>query len=146
MDKQIGYAGSFDGMITEYKGNNPIYMSAEQKAEAKKYQDIFFSAVLTWKTANADKLLTFQGYPENLIEQTILTNCKHIILATDNVTDDAQFHWMHLISKPGSTVPTGRLRRQLIGLRNHLMAIPVPDWLFIMFRMTITMLLTHTSM
>ena len=33
MDKQIGYAGSFDGMITEYKGNNPIYMSAEQKAE-----------------------------------------------------------------------------------------------------------------
>lgn len=41
MDKQIGYAGSFDGMITEYKGNNPIYMSAEQKAEAKKYQDIF---------------------------------------------------------------------------------------------------------
>ena len=26
MDKQIGYAGSFDGMITEYKGNNPIYM------------------------------------------------------------------------------------------------------------------------
>ena len=49
MDKQIGYAGSFDGMITEYKGNNPIYMSAEQKAEAKKYQDIFFSAVLTEK-------------------------------------------------------------------------------------------------
>ena len=89
MDKQIDYAGSFDGMITEYKGNNPIYMSAEQKAEAKKYQDIFFSAVSTWKTANVDKLLTFQGYPENLIEQTVLTNCKHIILATDNVTDDA---------------------------------------------------------
>ena len=41
MDKQIGYAGSFDGMITEYKGNNPIYMSAEQKAEAKKYQDMY---------------------------------------------------------------------------------------------------------
>lgn len=108
LDKQIGYAGNFDGLIAEYKGTNPIYMSAEQKTEAKKNQDAFFSVVSTWKTGNADKLLTFQGYPENLLEQTILTSCKHIILATDNVTDDAQLSVVARLAMVGAGVPTDR--------------------------------------
>ena len=108
VDKQIGYAGNFDGMITEYRGTNPIYMSAAQKAEAKKNQDTFFGAVSTWKTAHADKLLTFQGYPENLIEQSILSSCKHIILATDNVTDDAQLSVVARLAMAASDVPTDR--------------------------------------
>lgn len=67
VDKLISYESSFDGIIAEYKGKNPIYMSAVDKEEAKANQDIFWGAVMAWKQANTAKLLTFQGYPENLI-------------------------------------------------------------------------------
>jgi hypothetical protein len=85
VDRLISYESSFDGIIAEYKGKNPIYMSAADKEEAKANQDIFWGAVMAWKQANTNKLLTFQGYPENLIGQSVLSECRHIILATDDV-------------------------------------------------------------
>lgn len=108
LTKQMGYADAFDGIIAGYKGTSPVYMSAEQKAEAKKYQDAFFGVISTWKSSNADKLLTFQGYPENLIEQTLLADCKHIILATDNATDDAQLAVAARLAMIASGVSTDR--------------------------------------
>ena len=108
LTKQIGYADDFDGIIAGYKGTSPVYMSAEQKAEAKKYQDAFFGAISTWRSSNTAKLLTFQGYPENLIGQTLLSDCKHIILATDNVADDAQLPVVARLAMIASDVPTDR--------------------------------------
>lgn len=108
LTKQVGYADAFDGIIAEYKGTNPVYMSAEQKAEAKKLQDAFFGAISAWKSSNADKMLTFQGYPENLIEQSVLSDCRHIILATDDVADDAQLSVVARLAMAASNVPTDR--------------------------------------
>lgn len=108
LTKQVGYADAFDGIIVEYKGTNPVYMSAEQKAEAKKLQDAFFGAISAWKSSNADKMLTFQGYPENLIEQSVLSDCRHIILATDDVADDAQLSVVARLAMAASNVPTDR--------------------------------------
>lgn len=108
LTKQVGYADAFDGIIAEYKGTNPVYMSAEQKAEAKKLQDAFFGTISAWKSSNADKMLTFQGYPENLIEQSVLSDCRHIILATDDVADDAQLSVVARLAMAASNVPTDR--------------------------------------
>ena len=108
LNKQIGYAGIYDGMIIEYKGRNPIYMSNEEKTEAKKYQDSFFGAVSGWKNSNSGKILSFQGNPENLISQTILENCKHIILNTDNVVDDAQLSVVARKALLADNVPSDR--------------------------------------
>ncbi len=105
---QLGYADVFDGIIAEYKGASPIYMSTDQKAEAKKYQDIFFGSISSWKSTNSVKILTFQGYPQNLIEQSVLNNCKHIILVTDNVTDEAQLSIVARLAMTSSNVPTDR--------------------------------------
>lgn len=90
LDRLLGYEAPFDGIIAEYKGRNPIYMSAEDKAKAKAQQDIFFTAIMNWKSSHADKMLTFQGYPENLIGQTVLSECRHIILVTDKLDDVQQ--------------------------------------------------------
>lgn len=108
MTKQIGFADPFDGMIVEYRGTSPVYMTAEQKAEAKKYQDTFFSAISSWKSGNDGKLFTFQGYPENLIGQTILADCDHIILATESVADDAQLSVAARLAMVASGIPADR--------------------------------------
>lgn len=108
LTRLIGYSDAFDGIIAAYRGKNPIYMSAEQKAEAKQYQDLFFNALTSWKSSASDKFLTFQGFPENLIEQPLLSDCKHIILATDNVADDAQLSVTARLAMAASGVPADR--------------------------------------
>lgn len=108
LDTQLGYVDAFDGMIVAYKGTNPIYMSTDQKNEAKSLQDTFFGAISNWKSGNPGKMLTFQGYPENLIGQTILSDCEHIILVTDNVKDAAQISVVAYQAMASSSVPKDR--------------------------------------
>lgn len=108
LTKQIGYASHFDGMIAGYKGTNPIYLSPEEKEELLNLQNSFFGAIQTWKSSHASALLSFQGYPENLIEQTILSECKHIILATEKATDVAHLSLAARLAMAAQDVPTDR--------------------------------------
>lgn len=108
VDKQMGYESSFDGMIVEYKGQSPVYMSEEVKAEVKANQDIFFDAVMNWKNGHTDKMLTFQGHPENLIEQNVLTECRHIILETDKLEDVQQMSVVARQAMISTDVPADR--------------------------------------
>ena len=80
----------FDGLVAEYRGSSPIYMSEAEKTAAKQLQDAFFGAIGTWKQAHADKHLTFAGYPANLISQSLLAEVDHIILPTQGATDEEQ--------------------------------------------------------
>lgn len=108
LNRLLGYEAPFDGIIAEYKGRNPIYMSAEDKAKAKAQQDIFFTAIINWKGSHADKMLTFQGYPENLIGQTVLSDCRHIILVTDKLDDVQQLSVVVRKAMISKEVPTDR--------------------------------------
>lgn len=108
LTKQLGYAPNFDGMIASYKGTNPIYLSPEEKAAALALQNSFFGAIQTWKSNHTSAWLSFQGYPENLIEQTILAECKHIILATDKATDVAHLSLAARLAMAAQEVPTDR--------------------------------------
>lgn len=90
LNRLIALEANFDGIIAEYRGSNPIYMSEADRTVAKATQDAFFSVISNWKSANSGKKLVFQGYPVNLIGQTVLSSCEHIILMTDDVTDAAQ--------------------------------------------------------
>lgn len=108
LDRLLGYEASFDGIIVEYKGKNPIYMSNEAKAEAKAEQDLFFAAIMKWKGSHADKMLTFQGYPENLMGQTVLSECRHIILVTDKLEDVQQLSLVVRKAMISKEVPTDR--------------------------------------
>lgn len=90
LSRLIALEAPFDGLVAEYRGSSPIYMSEADKAEAKANQDAFFGVISGWKNANANKQLVFKGYPANLIGQSVLSSCEHIILVTDDVRDAAQ--------------------------------------------------------
>lgn len=108
MNRLIALEAPFDGLVAEYRGSNPVYMSEADKAEAKKNQDAFFSVITGWKTANAGKQLVFQGYPANLIGQSVLESCEHIILVTDGATDAALLGIEALQALIGEGVPADR--------------------------------------
>lgn len=90
IEKLLTYAPSYDGLIAKYVGMNPEFMANEVKAEYKKYQDIFLNAIKSWKDTNDKKMLVWMGKPQNLITRTILTDCEHIILDTEGVSDANQ--------------------------------------------------------
>ena len=95
-------------IVAEYRGSNPIYMSEADKAEAKANQDTFFGVISNWKSANSGKQLVFQGYPANLIGQSVLSSCDHIILITNDVTDVAQLGIEALQALMADGVPADR--------------------------------------
>ena len=86
---QLAYLDSYDGLIAEFSGKNPAFMSATDLATYQATQNIFLNAVNTWKAANVDKFFAFKGKPQNLIEKTILNSCKHIILDSGSATTAA---------------------------------------------------------
>ena len=107
-DKVKALEAPFDGIVAEYRGSNPIYMSEADKAEAKANQDTFFGVISNWKSANSGKQLVFQGYPANLIGQSVLSSCDHIILITNDVTDVAQLGIEALQALMADGVPADR--------------------------------------
>ena len=78
------------------------------KAKAKANQDTFFGVISNWKSANSGKQLVFQGYPANLIGQSVLSSCDHIILITNDVTDVAQLGIEALQALMADGVPADR--------------------------------------
>lgn len=108
LNRLIALEAPFDGIVAEYCGTNPIYMSEADKAEAKANQDAFFGVISNWKSANASKQLVFRGYPANLINQTVLASCAHIILMTDDVTDAEQLGIEALQALMADGVPADR--------------------------------------
>ncbi len=108
LNKLIALEAPFDGLVAEYRGSNPIYMSEADRIEAKANQDAFFGVISGWKNANANKQLVFKGYPANLIGQSVLSSCEHIILVTDDVTDAAQLGIEALQALIAAGVPADR--------------------------------------
>lgn len=108
LNRLIALEASFDGIVAEYRGKNPTYMSEAEKTEAKANQDAFFGVITNWKNANTGKRLVFQGYPANLIGQSVLSSCEHIILITNDVTDAAQLGIEALQALIAEGVPSDR--------------------------------------
>lgn len=89
---QLAYLPNYDGLIAEFSGKNPAFMSVTDLAVYQTTQNIFLNAVNTWKTANADKFFAFKGKPQNLIDKNILNSCKHIILDSGSATTAAELN------------------------------------------------------
>lgn len=90
MSKQLAYSSAFDGVIVKFVGQDPTFMNDELKAAYTATQNIVLNAVKTWKSSNANKMLTWQGKPQNLVDKSILNDCNHIILDIDKVADTNQ--------------------------------------------------------
>ena len=71
---------NYDGIIFSYQGKSTIHMPSAQVLKYTTSQNAFLNPIKAWHTANPSKLLIFEGKPENLLDNTILTTCKNIII------------------------------------------------------------------
>lgn len=84
----------FDGIVFSYKGRSPQGLDEASRAVYAARQQAFLTPVAEWHAAHADKLLFFRGYPQNLLDATLLADCRYIIIPVLDATsaDELSFH------------------------------------------------------
>lgn len=70
-------------------------------------QAAFFDAVTGWKSANADKSILFKGSPQNVIDKSILSDCKYIIVNAHSAKNLYEMSYLILMVS-AENVPTDR--------------------------------------
>ena len=71
---------NYDGIIMAYNGKYKNYMSEKEKAEFTSWEHDFIGIAIDWAKRHTDKLLFFQGKPQNVINQEIFSFAKYIII------------------------------------------------------------------
>ncbi len=79
----LSYAAQyeFDGICVAYDGKSTLHLSSEELASYTATQQTFIKAITDWKAQNSGMSLTFFGKPENLLDKSILSDCRVIFLS-----------------------------------------------------------------
>lgn len=96
---------NYDGIILGYQGKNTLHMTAEEKALYTSWQEAFLSEIATWQGTHKEKMIVFEGNPQNLLNKEILKSCKHIILNTADITSASMLSVQALLATEAD-VPT----------------------------------------
>lgn len=97
----------YDGVILGYSGKSTLHMLPDEKEQYKQDEALFLGVFKSWLKLNEDKFLVFEGKPQNLLDKSILEDCKHIIIPTHSTTNNSAVTYnLTLASAEG--VPTDR--------------------------------------
>lgn len=78
---------NYDGLCIGIQGKSTLHMFPEEKKKYIEQEQLFMGVINTWIERNEDKMIVFEGKPQNLIDKEILKKCKHIIIPTHEVTN-----------------------------------------------------------
>lgn len=84
---------NLDGISVAYKGKAINHMTEAEKRTHITYENAFIKIASDWQERNADKMIVFEGFPQNLIDKTILEKCEHIILPVVDAKDASKLSY-----------------------------------------------------
>lgn len=76
----------YDGAIVSYTGRAPQAMQPDELERYEARQQAFLGSVATWREQHADRVLFFQGSPQNLLDKTLLGTCDYIVIPVPAAT------------------------------------------------------------
>ena len=97
----------YDGISLAYKGMSIFHMTNAEKTLHKTYEKAFIGIAEDWQERNQDKMIVFEGYPQNLLNKSILKSCDNIILPVTNADNKLKLAY-ELNSAQVENVPTDR--------------------------------------
>lgn len=71
---------NYDGIILGYRGKNILYMDEAEKQLYTAYEKAFIGIAEDWHERNKDKMILFEGYPQNLLNKSVLEKSRYIII------------------------------------------------------------------
>lgn len=97
----------YDGLSIAYLGKSMLHLTEQERKEYIENQNVFIGMITAWAERHTNKLLVFEGHPQNLIDKTILSNCQTILIPMTSIKNEYQFTYnMTLAQVEG--VPTDR--------------------------------------
>lgn len=84
---------NLDGVSVAYKGKAINHMTEDEKRIHTTYENAFIKIAQDWQERNKDKMIVFEGYPQNLIDKSILEDCKYIILPGADAKDASRLNY-----------------------------------------------------
>ena len=98
---------NYDGVCFAYEGKSILHMTEMEKAEYRSYHNAFIGILKDWSTRNNDKMVLFQGKPQNLLDKSFLPNCKYIIIPCSGAGNGSKLSY-NIYSAAVEGVPTDR--------------------------------------
>lgn len=100
---QYGY----DGISIGFKGKGTLHLTGQELEEYTNNGNLFIGMMKDWHERRKEKMIVFEGKPQNLLDKSILTDCKLIILPSEDATNKDLFTYNVEMAKAAG-VPTDR--------------------------------------
>ncbi|MDO5663729.1 MAG: glycoside hydrolase family 18 [Bacteroidia bacterium] len=98
---------NYDGISMAYKGKSILHMTESEKRIHIMYENAFIGIAKDWQDRNKDKMICFEGYPQNLLNKSILNSCTHIIIPCVDIKNVSGLDYSMAMASVGG-VPTDR--------------------------------------
>jgi hypothetical protein len=98
---------NYDGISIAYNGKPKLYMTDAEKITYSGYENAFLGIATDWHSRNIDKMILFQGKPQNIIDQTIFKDYSYIIIPSMDVVSEAGMTY-NISSACSEGIPTDR--------------------------------------
>lgn len=99
---------NYDGISISYLGKSMIHLTQAEKKIYIENQNVFMGMIKTWLERHTNKILLFEGQPQNLIDKTILEKCQIILLPALTLKNQYELTYSVALAKVEG-VPTDRL-------------------------------------
>lgn len=97
----------YDGVLISYQGKTISDLNKNELEEYTNNEKLFIGMIGDWCKRRKDKIMVFQGRPQNLVDKSILANCKLIILPSEDATNKDLFSYKIEMASV-TDVPTDR--------------------------------------
>lgn len=98
---------AYDGILISYLGKNTTHLTDAEKSALVENEAIVMNLVKEWRAANSAKILMLKGYPQYVLDKTILTDFNYILLNTSDALSKSILTY-ELLSALVTDVPNDR--------------------------------------
>jgi len=83
LEYSLNLAGkyNYDGICIGYAGKSRLHMRPNELKEYTENERAFINIVTDWHTRNKDKIIVYEGKPQNLIDHSLLDDCLSILIS-----------------------------------------------------------------
>lgn len=79
-------ADALDGLTICYEPRSTVFMTEEERLLQAGREAVVVEAIKRWTERHPDKLLLFEGNPQNLSDKSVLVACDHLVIRCLNVS------------------------------------------------------------
>lgn len=97
----------YDGIVLGYRGKNILYMDEAEKQQYTAYEKAFIGIAEDWHERKNDKMILFEGYPQNLLDKSILEKCSYIIIPSSDAGNESKLTY-NMMTANAEGVPSDR--------------------------------------